>query len=386
MAIKPMMLIISLVLVCVWQIPVTHSVGQVTNFATDSHTNSPVALTTSSKPLPVGNAAVMTPVQAAGIAFAIPVIAPILAIKEALFSTSNYNTTQNALMAESNAIGRFGASAGFHVYADATSSGYAISAINDDATAATKLPPWAGAAIGLLERVDKLLLIDLFPVIGIAAMYLAFRRKPAGGTFDFIVIGIGAYLLIVVMVLVPYLQIYYNLTRLYLQMFAILGVLAILGGVAISKYFPKYQTLVLALMVVVAFSSLSGLADQFTGGFTQLTFAQPPTELDIYYTYDTEVAGARWLAANYDTADPVQADIVANLRLQSFGDMNASNLAVFPQTLQQKSYVYLIGENITRGDAFYQYENNLLTYNYPLAFLNEHKNLIYNDSGSRVYR
>jgi len=46
----------------------------------------------------------------------------------------------------------------------------------------------------------------------------------------------------------------------------------------------------------------------------------------------------------------------------------------------------LITENITSGDEFYQYNNNLLTFNYPTAFLGNHKNLIYNDGGSRIYR
>jgi len=82
----------------------------------------------------------------------------------------------------------------------------------------------------------------------------------------------------------------------------------------------------------------------------------------------------------------VQADVVANLRLQSFTDTVAANVAIFPQTLEQNSYVYLINKNIAEGIAYDEYNNNVLTYNYPSAFLNSHKNLIYNDGGSRVYR
>jgi hypothetical protein len=48
--------------------------------------------------------------------------------------------------------------------------------------------------------------------------------------------------------------------------------------------------------------------------------------------------------------------------------------------------VYLIKSNIVKESAFIQYENNLFIYKYPLNFLNTHKNLIYNNGGSRIYK
>jgi len=116
-----------------------------------------------------------------------------------------------------------------------------------------------------------------------------------------------------------------------------------------------------------------------------MTLAQPPAALDQPYTYDTEVAGIQWLAANRIGTNPVEADLVANLRLQAFGNTNSAILGIFPRTIQKKSYVYLDSANVS-GIAYYGYQNNVVTYNYPLAFLNTHKNLIYNDGGSEIYR
>jgi len=47
--------------------------------------------------------------------------------------------------------------------------------------------------------------------------------------------NVGAYVLIVLMVFLPYLQQYYNFTRLYLQMFLVLSILSVTGGAALLK-------------------------------------------------------------------------------------------------------------------------------------------------------
>jgi uncharacterized membrane protein len=144
--------------------------------------------------------------------------------------------------------------------------------------------------------------------------------------------------------------------------------------------------MILAAMIVVMFFSFNGALDQFTGGQARLTLDQPPSTFDAYDIHDTEIASARWLAANRDPDLPVQADNVAYLRLQSFANIDTGGAPIFPQTMERNSYVYLIEDNVLQQEAFYIYNSNLLEYNYPLSFLDTNKNLIYNDGGSRIYQ
>jgi uncharacterized membrane protein len=384
--IKPMMLVISLLFIFIWQALLTHTAGQATNFFTNN--NGGVIATSTTNVIKNNNSAVSASNGTSHnivIAIAAPVALPLIAIKSVVqnaveasfFASPNPNTDQNVLSAEQGVVTQYGKQ---------TTSDYVPTAINENISVPPKLPSFLSFVINLLARISKVLFIDIFPIIGIIAAYLALRRRQSSGTYDFIILNIGAYVLIVLMLLVPYLQEYYNFTRLYLQMFLSLSTLAIVGGAMVVEYLPRYRVFTLAVVLTVIFCSLNGSFDQLTGGSARATLNQSPSTLDEPYIYDTEVAGAQWLAANRNPAVPVQADVVANLRLESFGNMSADNFAIFPETLQRAGYVYLINTNIMKGEAFYGYQNNLLIYNYPLAFLNANKDLIYNDGGSRIYQ
>ena len=393
LVVTPLMLGISVVILLIWQFPLTSTAGKVTQFATNNNgpSASPIASTaTSSSSTSIARTAAPTGIKAAALTAVAPIIAPpggeakalYNAIRTTLFSGVDPNTDANVLAAQQYAISNYGAQAGYLTYPDASTTEYVPTAIHENIQIPSALPIPLSDAITLMAQADRFIFVDIFTIIGIIGMYIVARRR----SYDFIFLNVGAYILIVLMLLIPYLQTYYNLTRLYLQMFLILGILAVIGGTIALKYLSKYQTMIIAAMAVVMFLSLTGALDQLTGGDARITLDQPPSTLEEPYVYDTEVAGAQWLAAHRSPNAPIQTDDVANLRLQSFGDIALSNSAIFPQTIERNSYVYLISANITSGEAFYQYAGNVLVYNYPLDFLNTEKNLLYNDGGSRIYR
>jgi hypothetical protein len=397
------MLVVSFIILVVWQIPLTGTAGKITNLATNNNQkNIAATVTATSASGGVTVAASTTPSLGVGAA-ALVAISPIIAppggeaaaiyngLRTAFFVSDNPNTDQAIMMAQTHAINTFGASAGYDIFPDASTTNYTPVPINENIQVSPVFPEFISDSIDFLAGADRFIFIDIFTIIGIVGTYIQLRRrrKPSestNGTYDFILLNIGSYLLIVLMLIVPYLQAYYNFTRLYLQMFLVLTILAVAGGVIATQGKPKYQMAILTGMAVLMFCSLTGALDQFTGGDARITLAQPPSTLEAPYIYDTEVAGARWLAANRDGDFAVQADDVANLRLESFGNLGVADTALFPQTIQRDSYVYLISDNIQKDEAFYQYANNVLVYNYPIDFLNSNKNLIYNDGGSRIYK
>ena len=59
--------------------------------------------------------------------------------------------------------------------------------------------------------------------------------------------------------------------------------------------------------------------------------------------------------------------------------------AVLPSTITRDGYVYVDFANRYFGIAHASQEGTQISYNYPIEFLSEHKNLIYDNGGSRIF-
>jgi uncharacterized membrane protein len=355
---NPLMVAIPFALVFIWQAVLTHSSGAV------AHVVTPVINISSTATVPAVPITAISPQQ------------------------SNLAADQNLRLGQEDAIYHYSNEAGYQTYADAAVSGYVPVLMDENAHIAPKLPRVLSVVVNFLGQASRVLLIGIFPLIGIVVIYIALRRQPNKGTekYNFIILGIVSYGLIAVLVFIPYLQQYYNLTRLYLQMFVGISILAMTGATFIAKYLPRYHILAVAIMAAIMFCLSTGASDQLTGGQARITLNQPPSTLDSFYIYDAEIAGAQWLAAHRVVTTAIQSDDLAALRLHSFGNMESSNNAIFPQTFERGSYVYLDTLNLDKREVFMHYKSTLVVYSYPLDFLQSHKNLIYNNGGSEIYR
>ncbi|MDB5238946.1 MAG: Protein of unknown function rane [Candidatus Parcubacteria bacterium] len=391
--ISPIILIFTIIILAVWEIPVTHTGSALSKFATNQN---PLGATKPAADVPPQtvqhpeNTSDGINIDTKTIAHDAPAAqADTMAhklIQQLSFATTNPNSQTNLEIAYQKIINAYGNPTKYDIYSDGSNSHYMPRVVNNTAHMSPQINPSLSTIIRFAETTSKIVLIDMFPIAGIIVLCLRLRKRESSTTYDLILINMSALGLITLTLLVPYLQDYYNLTRLYLQMFILICMLSIVGGMALLKSLPRYQIEILACIVAIMFCSQSGLFEQFTGGEKRLTLNSLPGNLDIYYTYDSDIAGAKWLAKNRDPIAPIQSDIISSLRLQSFGDIAAGNFAILPQTLRRNSYVYLTNLNINSGKNFYQYENNLLIFNYPLEFLDSHKNLIYSAGGSRIYR
>ena len=59
---------------------------------------------------------------------------------------------------------------------------------------------------------------------------------------------------------------------------------------------------------------------------------------------------------------------------------------IYPPLVRQDSYVFLGYANVRKQLATVSIDGDLVTYHYPLKFLDANKDLIYDNGGSRVYR
>lgn len=302
------------------------------------------------------------------------------------FNGNHSDLEKNLLSAYAYTVDEYIIKDGKYTYYNQEALNFTPKALDDRVYKDTVVPEVLSSVFNRFVQFIRLLFINIFTIIGILTMYLFARRKKEIENYEFIIFGTLGFGLIALMIVIPYLQVHYNLTRLYLQVLMSLAVLSIVGGVYVTKYLPKYQVFILGSLLTVIFISQSGFAGQFMGGQKRITFDQRPATDDHYIVYDGEAAGARWLSANRYYDFPIQSDSMANLRLQSFGNLNADNSRIFPLTLFRDGYVYMINMNLTKGHTYYLYRNNNLIYEYPIDFINKNKDLIYTNKSSRIYR
>ena len=59
---------------------------------------------------------------------------------------------------------------------------------------------------------------------------------------------------------------------------------------------------------------------------------------------------------------------------------------MLPVTIRKDTYVYLDYSNVKNRKNTIFYKGDLITYDYPVEFLNENKNLIYSNGGSEIFK
>lgn len=182
----------------------------------------------------------------------------------------------------------------------------------------------------------------------------------------------------------------YGIFRLFQQNLILLALPIILGMLAVASILTrnhKGQLVICSAILLFFFAILSGFLPQFTGG------ARPPLPLnnygfyyDAYDTHGQEVGAFDWMDQNLVPGVPVQSDeYFSNIKMITYAGI-APVVGLYPETIEKNSYVYLNYTNVTTGDVIEYIGGNVVYYNAPGSFLENNKNLIYNNGGSEIYR
>ena len=280
---------------------------------------------------------------------------------------------------------RPGAAQGY--YPPATYQGYAPHPVADQIRARDYLPGPLGPVLLNGANLIKNIVSGLFSAIGLALLILEYRKRGGRSRHDLTLMSFGAFFLMVVMLASPYLQIYYNLTRLYVQLFIILAIVAIIGFWYVVRRNRRYGIPAIGFAIAAIIVFQTGLLGEVAGGPLMVTMAPAQKTSNSVYVYDTEVAAARWLQTNRNPMYPVYADAVASLRLRAYAGSGIDTTGeVLPEVMRIDSYVYAIRANVIRQHEYLLHDNGLLVFGYPSAFLNSNKDLIYDNGQSQVYR
>jgi uncharacterized membrane protein len=104
---------------------------------------------------------------------------------------------------------------------------------------------------------------------------------------------------------------------------------------------------------------------------------------DSYYIKKQDVESADWLAKNMDKRAIVQSDLSGTIRLLPYAEIFARE-EIVPEAILQDSYVYL--PNIHRNYVGLSMNGDTYSITSPQKFLDENKNVIYNNGLNKIYK
>lgn len=188
---------------------------------------------------------------------------------------------------------------------------------------------------------------------------------------------------------VPGVDEFYNVTRLSQQMLMFVGLPAVLTAVYILRHASELlQRVLLGIGLVLSLLMASGLATQALGGNPTANLNNYGDDYQRFYVRQTDVAGAVWLDKNMLRDDrPIYADRYAALRLIVPTDIKRGIMYdVTPETIAKGSYVYADYANVVNGISMASQKGQSYKFGFPDAFLRDHKNVLYSNGSSEIYR
>jgi uncharacterized membrane protein len=235
---------------------------------------------------------------------------------------------------------------------------------------------------------------QLFIILGFIVFIFvrSLRRRVSG---ELLCLAAGSIFMVVLFTIFPNFSVDYNASRALQEGFIWAAPILVVGSIAVFSAFGQKASIRFAVGVAVAiFISTTGFLPQILGGYqAQLNLDNSGQYYDVDYMHSQEVAAVTWLEGKPGvlpagleaqmgptTSDPFAFNNLANVTAtQSVGD-------IFPALVKRSSWV-LLNYSIVRADrAAVWTDGQIVTYRYPTAFLEDNKNLVYNDGGAEIYK
>ena len=232
---------------------------------------------------------------------------------------------------------------------------------------------------------------QLFAVVAVIFFVVLWRlRRQIGREFFFLCVGsLGTVAVITVF---PDLSVDYGVLRAFQESLILTAPMLVSGSLIVfSPLRDRWAPVAAAVVSVGIFVSTSGLMPQILGGYpAQLNLNNSGQYYEIYYMQPQEVAAVDWLENKPGTiTDGVQGSYAPNryeFTSPRYVNGQESVTDIYPPLVRQSSWVILGYSTLQTGRATTTYDGDLVTYAYPIEFLQENKNLVYNDGGAEIYK
>jgi uncharacterized membrane protein len=231
--------------------------------------------------------------------------------------------------------------------------------------------------------------IQLLIVIGFAAIFW-YKKYIKNLKKEHILLTLVFLGLIVIQVILPSSSIDYGILRLFQQGLILLVIPLLIGSLTLFSIFNKVHSsikiYITSFIFVFFFLFLSGFIPQITGGYyTPLNLANSGFYYEAYYTHKEELTSINWLVSNKEKKTPIQADWFTGKKIHTYSGVYSVD-GLIPSVVRRNSYIYLSYSNISTGEVMVYVNGAPIYYKFPIPFLDQNKNLIYNNGGTRIYR
>jgi uncharacterized membrane protein len=232
---------------------------------------------------------------------------------------------------------------------------------------------------------------QVFAGIGLIAIIVMRRfRRQVGREYFFLCVG--SLVMVAILTIFPDLSVDYGVLRAFQEALILIAPVLVAGSLTVFSPLGKvWAPRTAAVVCIGIFVSTTGLLPQILGGYPpQLSLNNSGQYYDIYYTHPQEVAAVGWLAGKPGVLpDGVQAENFSDrFAFTAPSDVTGrqSIADIYPSLVTQSSWVILGYSTVHTGRATAYYDGDLITYLYPIGFLQASKNLVYNNGGAEIYK
>jgi uncharacterized membrane protein len=234
---------------------------------------------------------------------------------------------------------------------------------------------------------DALQLLLLIGLIGtVVATVRTFRPSR-----DLFVLAVGSLSVIAVETILPQLSVDYGVLRTFQQGLFFFAPFVAVASTWIFAWLRRWRMPLASAMALFFFLDLTGVLPELVGGYpAQLQLDNSGQYYDIYYLHAQERSSIDWLIATSKErgavqANEVQTDKYTFSRLQTVLHGRASD-DIYPTLVRTNAYVFLGYTTVTKDTATIFFQGDLVTYQYPIGFLDHTKDKLYSSDGASVYK
>jgi uncharacterized membrane protein len=193
-------------------------------------------------------------------------------------------------------------------------------------------------------------------------------------------------LFLIAILILPVISASYSSARLYIQTlillvpFSLYGLDWILGKIKI-----KHKEIMISILLIVYFLLITGWIFQFIGGYyPEYNLSNAGDLYERKYFKKSDFISAKWISS---ATGKINSDYPSGTILFVSGyNYNSIERDISPANIGQNSYVYSSYTNKHRGRAFEIFQNTDISFNFPIQFLDNNKNKIYNNGGSEIFK
>lgn len=232
---------------------------------------------------------------------------------------------------------------------------------------------------------------QVFAGIGLIAIIVMRRFQRQVGR-EYFFLCVGSLVMVAILTIFPDLSVDYGVLRAFQEALILIAPVLVAGSLTVFSPLGKvWAPRTAAVVCIGIFVSTTGLLPQILGGYPpQLSLNNSGQYYDIYYTHPQEVAAVGWLAGKPGVLpDGVQAENFSDrFAFTAPSDVTGrqSIADIYPSLVTQSSWVILGYSTVHTGRATTYYDGDLITYLYPIGFLQASKNLVYNNGGAEIYK